>query len=100
LKEASQSNAGVFTQPFVMQYLADTLESFGALDKLEGFACQFGRQFYLGTTGLKTAPARQNITLVKKPFVVPAEIEYVDDAGKKQSLVPFKAGQTLNWSLQ
>ncbi|KAJ1927129.1 dihydroorotase [Tieghemiomyces parasiticus] len=45
-KENVQSCAGVFTTPLVMPYLATILESFGALHRLRGFACDFGRRFY------------------------------------------------------
>src|SRR5690606_6131782 len=45
-KEGPDSCAGVYTTPLVLPYLATILESFGALDRLKGFACDFGRQFY------------------------------------------------------
>ncbi|KAJ1328346.1 dihydroorotase, homodimeric type [Batrachochytrium salamandrivorans] len=54
--------AGVFVTPFVLPYLATILDSFGAIDQLEGFSCQFGRMFY--GVGSNTLP-RQTITLIK-----------------------------------
>jgi dihydroorotase len=65
------------------------LENFGALHRLKDFACEFGRKFY----GIDTP--RTSVKLVRKPFVVPLELPYADE-----TIVPYKAGQTLNWSLE
>lgn len=94
-KECAISHAGVFTQPYLMPYLAHILEGFGALDKLESFACENGRKFY----GFTQEKPREMLKLVKQPLLVPDELKYVDDDGKPSSVVPFLAGQTLNWSL-
>lgn len=93
-KESAHAHAGVFTSPYLMPYLAHILESFGALDKLRGFACEYGRKFY----GID-AP-RKDVVLVRKPLVVPEICQYVDDEGRESGVVPFMAGQTLNWSLE
>ena len=71
-----------------MAYLATTLDRLGCLDRLENFACVYGREFY----GL---PKRQgHVRLVKQPWVVPEEIPHRADA-----LVPFLAKQTLDWKV-
>jgi dihydroorotase len=109
-KETAQgAAAGVFTGPFVLQYLAHALEGFGALDALGPFACEFGRRFYKlvdaesRVAGMDTAapPRRCNgtVTLVRQPFIVPLEIKYVDDEGTERTIVPYKAGKALLFSL-
>ncbi|KAJ3125984.1 hypothetical protein HK098_007995 [Nowakowskiella sp. JEL0407] len=91
-KESSAAAAGVFTTPYLLQYLASILESFGALHRLSQFAMQNGRRFY----GLpeKFAP----LPMIKTELLIPTEIPYVDDEGKTQTIVPFKAGKSLKVS--
>lgn len=93
-KEAATSNAGVFTSPYVLPYLAHILDGLGALDKLQAFACENGRKFY-GISG-----DRPQVKLVKRPFKVPDELPFTDDEGKKSSVVPFLAGKELSWSIE
>jgi dihydroorotase len=96
MKETSACAAGVYTGPYVLQYLADALDSFGALDRLHDFACVLGRKFY----GLPPVDASAASTvLVKKDFTVENEIRYVDDEGIERTIVPYKAGKTLKYSL-
>ncbi|KAJ3333041.1 hypothetical protein HDU76_011994 [Blyttiomyces sp. JEL0837] len=95
-KESAVAAAGVYTGPYVIEYLAHALDSFGALSAFRGFACENGRKFY-------KVPAVQNevnVKLVASDFVVPKEITYVDDDGKQKSVVPFKAGKPLKYRLQ
>jgi dihydroorotase len=95
-KEASKSAAGVFVTPFVAQYLATILDSFGALDKFEQFACINGRQFY----GLKQPQSDNLLNLTKSPMNIPNQIDYINDQNEAASVVPFLAGKSLKWSLQ
>ena len=44
--KTGRTAAGVFTQPYAMQYVATAFERMNKLDKLQGFACDFGRTFY------------------------------------------------------
>ncbi|KAJ1530049.1 hypothetical protein HK096_008745, partial [Nowakowskiella sp. JEL0078] len=92
-KESSVCAAGVFTTPFLLQYLATILDSFGALDKLHGFACSNGRRFY----GLAVGAGDFVGGLKKLPMTVPKEIEYVDEDGSRQTVVPFMADQDLSF---
>ncbi|KND00895.1 dihydroorotase, homodimeric type [Spizellomyces punctatus DAOM BR117] len=96
-KESSTAVAGVFTTPLVLPYLATILESFGALDKLQTFACENGRAFYKLPTRASTAPVA---TLFKQEYVVPKEYTYTDDEGHERSVVPFLAGKKLAWTLK
>lgn len=95
LKHSSKIPAGVFTTPFVAAYLPHILEGFGALDKLQGFACEFGRKFY----GLPVANDVQELNLVKTPTAIIDRIPYVGEKGP-DAIVPFLAGKTLNWTVQ
>jgi dihydroorotase len=94
-KEAAASSAGVFTSPYVLQYTAHILESFGALDRLRGFACEYGRRFYR-----VEKPPHGEVTLARKEMKVVDELKFKDDEGKEASVVPFLAGRMLNWSIQ
>jgi dihydroorotase len=95
-KEGSVAAAGVFVTSFLLQYLVHILDSFGALDRINAFACENGRKFY----GIEAPLTQSVVTLVKSQFVVPQEIAYINDEGKAASLVPFLAGKSLNWNLQ
>ncbi|KAI8969047.1 hypothetical protein BDF20DRAFT_839013 [Mycotypha africana] len=96
-KEGPKSNAGVFTTPLVLPYLAKIFEEIGCLDKLENFACHYGRQFY----GLshKQGFEDKKVTLVKESnTVVPAkfEISSTEDLGV---VVPFYANKDIGWKI-
>jgi dihydroorotase len=47
-----QCAAGVYTSPILLPLAAHLLESFGALDRLEGFVSSFGRRFYKRNLGV------------------------------------------------
>ena len=70
------------------------LESFGALDKLEGFVSTFGRRFY--KRELDLGARASTVTLQKVPEGVTVQKEYTlaDD-----SLVPFWAGKNIGWEI-
>ncbi|KAJ2997577.1 hypothetical protein HDV02_005389 [Globomyces sp. JEL0801] len=93
-KETSTAAAGVYTTPYVALYLVSVLESFGALDKLEGFASRFGRAFY----GFDQPASLKSLELVKKGFEIPKELPYVNDEGSNAAVVPFLAGKVVAWS--
>ncbi|CAG8553976.1 10476_t:CDS:2 [Paraglomus occultum] len=97
LKECAQGAAGVFTSPLTMSYLATILESFGALDKLHGFACVYGKRFY--GVSEKQGGGRE-VRLLKESLTVPKNYEYGEDGNaQKGRVVPFLAGQVLNWKV-
>lgn len=88
-KEAACGCAGCYSARAALPLYASFLERFGALDKLEGFASDFGADFYR----LPRNP--DTVTLVRRPWSVPA---WVSAAG--ESLVPFMAGEVLPWALR
>ena len=85
-KESACGCAGVFNAPYAIESYAQTFEEESALDKLEGFASQFGPKFY----GLDQNQSK--IILERTDVAVPASI----DIGDTQ-VVPFHSGETLRW---
>jgi dihydroorotase len=81
-KEAACGCAGIFNAPFALESYLAVFEAEGALDVFEGFASAHGARFY----GL---PLNEGtVAFERVPVEVPAEIAGV---------VPFHAGETLDW---
>ncbi|ORZ22985.1 dihydroorotase, homodimeric type [Absidia repens] len=98
VKETAHAHAGVFTTPLVLPYLAKIFESMGSLDKLENFACHFGRQFY----GLKQKDGFEDlkVTLVKEEnVVVPASYQVSNENPEAGAVVPFLANKDIGWKI-
>lgn len=83
-KETACGCAGVFNAPNALESYAAVFEAEDALDRLEGFASEFGPAFY----GLPLNAGM--VTLERAPLTVPDRIADV---------VPFHAGETLGWRL-
>jgi dihydroorotase len=92
-KECGTSAAGVYTGSLMVPYLATLLDSFGALDRLVEFACTNGRKFY--GYPIDNTPS---LNLSKSATTVPLQYEYNDEYGKLCTLVPFMAGEKLEWN--
>lgn len=90
--------AGVFTQPYAVQYVATAFDRLGRLDMLRGFVAEHGRAFYRTVEkGWETAGSagRDALVLERAPeTVVAADFGHGDGA-----VVPFMAGEKL-WSLR
>ena len=87
-KESGCGCAGIYTAHAAIELYAVAFEEADALDKLEGFASEFGPRFY----GL---PAnRDSITLVREEWTVPEKLPFGGE-----ELVPLRAGETLPWKL-
>jgi dihydroorotase len=85
-KESACGCAGIFCAPAALESYALTFDEEGALDRLEGFASEFGPRFY----GL---PLNEGtITLHREAHTVPETIARGDVC-----VVPFHAGETLAW---
>ncbi len=83
-KECAEGCAGVWTGPYGLNHYADVFEAKGALDMMEDFASVFGARFY-------ELPFNQgNAELERSPFKIPFLLDGV---------VPFMAGQVLNWQV-
>lgn len=87
-KETSCGCAGVFNAPSALEVYASVFEEENALEHLEAFCSLNGPRFY----GL--APNEDTIELVREPRQVP------DIIGDAHRLVPFRAGETLPWSIR
>jgi dihydroorotase len=124
-KESACGCAGIFNAPFAIESYAEVFEAEQALDRLEGFASEFGPRFY----GLPLNAGR--ITLVREPQQVPSRIHFpvvsrpdsgsqtlmgtetetvaasvpgtlaetVEAVAGEIVLVPFHAAATLRWRL-
>ena len=88
LKEAACGCAGIFNAPYALESYLAVFEEEGALDRFEAFASENGPRFY----GL---PLNEGtVTLERAGVQVP---EVIDANGT--AIVPFHAGETLNWRL-
>jgi dihydroorotase len=87
-KESACGCAGIFNAPYAIESYALVFDEEGALEKLEGFASEFGPRFY----GLPLND--EMVTLEKASVEVPLS---VDSNGTPVS--PFHAGETIGWKL-
>jgi len=88
-KETACGCAGCYSAWGALELYTQVFDDLGALDKLEGFASFYGADFY----GL---PRNTNtVTLKREPWTMPTEIALENG----DSIVPFFAGQTLNWQI-
>jgi len=85
-KEAACGCAGVFSAPAAIELYAEVFEAIGALGRLEGFASDFGADFY------DLPRNEERITLVKESWEVPACYPF-----GKESIVPLRAGERVAW---
>lgn len=83
-KEAACGCAGIWNAPYALESYAAAFDAANALDRLEGFASRHGPAFYRLPVNTAT------VTLVRGEVVVP---------GRIGELVPFHAGETLEWRL-
>ena len=87
-KEATCGCAGIFSSHAGIELYAEAFAAIGALPKLEGFASEYGADFY----GLPRN--MEKITLVADAWEVPAQYPF-GSAG----LVPLRAGERIAWRL-
>ncbi|KAF9221928.1 Dihydroorotase [Gyrodon lividus] len=83
--------AGVYTSPILLPFVADILESFGALDKLQKFVSNYGRAFYRRPPG---ANARRVMLQKVKGY----QVEDTWSFGN-ESVRPFWAGKEIGWKI-
>jgi dihydroorotase len=88
-KEAGCGCAGVFSAHAGIELYAEIFETEGILSRLQGFACEFGADFY------RLPRNAERIVLRREPWTVPSSYPF---AGS--TLVPLKAGQSIAWRLQ
>ena len=87
-KEASCGCAGCFSAPAGIELYAEAFDQAGALNRFEGFASDFGPDFY----GLPRNAGQ--LKLVKETWTVPSTYPFGTD-----EIVPMRAGETVTWRL-
>jgi dihydroorotase len=87
-KESACGCAGMFTAHAALELYAEAFAAAGRLERLEGFASDFGADFY----GRPRNSGR--ITLERRSWQVPERFEF---GGAE--VVPYRAGQTVAWCL-
>lgn len=93
-KESACGCAGCYSAWSAIELYAKVFEDLGALEKLEAFASHYGPDFY----GLPRNTG--TITLNKISWEVPSVIKLpVNDESVHNEIVPFFAGETLQWKL-
>ncbi|RPD67118.1 Dihydroorotase [Lentinus tigrinus ALCF2SS1-7] len=84
--------AGLYTSPVLLPLVAHLLESFGALDKLEGFVSTHGRAFY----GRRASASDRRVVLRR----VSSKVVGIEGYGAGPThVVPFWAGKAIGWEL-
>ena len=87
-KEAACGCAGIFSAPAGIELYAEAFDAIGALGRLEGFASDYGADFY------DLPRNEERITLLKDSWEVPACYPF-----GKEEIVPLRAGERLGWRL-
>jgi dihydroorotase len=88
-KENSCGCAGCYSAHAALELYAEAFAAAGALDKLEAFASFHGADFY------RLPRNEGQIELEKTAWTVPASYPVGND-----TLIPLRAGETLNWKLR
>jgi dihydroorotase len=87
-KETTCGCAGIFSSHAGIELYAEAFEAIGALPQLEGFACEYGADFY----GLPRNS--EKVTLTKEAWAVPEHYPF-----GSAELVPLRAGEHIGWRL-
>ena len=88
-KESACGCAGIYSAHAALELYATVFDQADALDKLEDFASHFGADFY------RLPRNTGRITLQRAEQTIPDNFTFGGDM-----LVPFYAGQTLEWKLR
>jgi dihydroorotase len=90
-KECACGAAGMYTAHAALELYALALERAGCLDRLRGFACEFGADFYRLPRNAARLPG-STVVLKKEPWRVPDSYDFGDGV-----VVPAMAGETMPW---
>ena len=88
-KESGCGCAGIFSAPVALELYAEAFEQADKLDRLEHFASHAGADFY------DLPRNTDSIELRRTNSQVPVDLPF-----GQQRIVPFRAGEKLNWALQ
>ncbi len=87
-KESHCGCAGIYSAFSAIELYAEAFEKVQNFSNFEAFMSINGARFY------QMPVSQETISLVKSPWTLPESLAYVND-----NLVPFKAGETLQWQL-
>jgi dihydroorotase len=87
-KETACGCAGMFSAHAAIELYAEVFDAAGALGRLEGFASEFGADFY------RLPRNAGQITLKRDEWTVPERFPFGPD-----ELVPMRAGERIAWRL-
>lgn len=87
-KESACGCAGIYSAHAALELYAEAFEDAGALHRLEGFASDFGADFY------RLPRNNTQVTLRRESWQAPTEYPL----GNK-TVVPMRAGESLRWRL-
>jgi dihydroorotase len=88
-KEAACGCAGIFSAHAGIELYAEIFELEGILDRLSGFAGEYGADFY------RLPRNTEQIVLRREPWQVPGNYPFADG-----QIVPLRAGESIAWRLQ
>ncbi len=88
-KESACGCAGIYSAHAAIELYAEAFEQAQDFNQFEQFMSLSGPDFYRLPVNTK------KITINKQSWTVPEAIPFAD-----QTLIPFRAGQTLNWKLE
>jgi len=91
-KENACGCAGMFSAHAGIELYAEAFEAAGKLERLEGFAADFGADFY------RLPRNTERIRLVKRDWHPPASYPF-PAGGAGERLVPMRAGEAIPWQL-
>ncbi|WP_344799844.1 dihydroorotase [Litoribacillus peritrichatus] len=89
-KESACGCAGCYSAWSALELYAQVFEDLGVIEKLEGFASQYGPDFY----GLPRNEGK--VTLVREDWTIPEQIILPNG----NPIVPFFAGETVRWKVK
>jgi len=91
-KENACGCAGMFSAHAGIELYAEAFDAAGKLERLEGFASDFGADFY------RLPRNSERIRLAKREWRPPANYPFPKDGGGG-ALVPMRAGEPVAWQL-
>ena len=97
-KESSCGCAGIYNAPFAMESYAQVFDDEGALEQLEAFASLNGPRFY-GLPLNEGTITLQRCEHDPEGPGFPAILDLANGTSEPTRVVPFHAGELLNWQL-
>ena len=87
-KESACGCAGIYTAHAAIELYAEAFDQSNDFTNFEAFMSISGAKFY------QLPVNQQSITLIRRSWKMPDKLSFGE-----QSLIPFKAGQNINWTL-